>query len=125
MKDCIFCKIINGSIPSKKIYEDDVVKVIMNINPEQNGDLLIILKEHKENYTFINDEEAMHINKILKEMDLLLHKKLDLSGISIITNAGSCQEIKHFHIHVTPGYDTEQPIVDLDIIYDKLKGTKK
>lgn len=124
MKDCIFCKIIDGSIPSKKIYEDDIVKVIMNINPEQNGDLLVVLKEHKENYTCINDVEATHINRILKEMDLLLHEKLDISGMSIITNAGSCQEIKHFHIHITPGYVTEQPIVDLDIIYDKLKGTK-
>ena len=44
MKDCIFCKIIKDELPSKKIYEDDIVKVIMNINPEQNGDLLILLK---------------------------------------------------------------------------------
>lgn len=123
MKDCIFCKIIDGSIPSKKIYEDEIVKVIMNINPEQNGDLLVILKKHIENYTFINNDEAVHINKVLKEMDTLLHEKLDLTGMQIITNSGTCQEIKHFHIHMTPGYEEKQPIIDLDIIYDKLKET--
>ena len=90
MKDCIFCKIIDGSIPSKKIYEDEIVKVIMNINPEQNGDLLVILKKHIENYTFINNDEAVHINKILKKMDTLLHEKLDLTGMQIITNSGTC-----------------------------------
>ena len=66
MKDCIFCKIIKDEIPSKKIYEDDIVKVIMNINPEQNGDLLILLKRHAENFTKLTDEENVHINKILK-----------------------------------------------------------
>ncbi len=121
MKDCIFCKIINGDIPSKKIYEDDVVKVIMNINPEENGDLLVILKRHAENFTKLKDEEVVHINHVLKNMSDLLHERLNTKGFEVITNSGVCQEIKHFHVHLTPGYDTEQPIVDLDIIYDKLK----
>lgn len=121
MKDCIFCKIIDGSIPSKKIYEDDIVKVIMNINPEQNGDLLIVLKRHAENFTKIKDEEITHINNILKDMASLVEERLETSGFEVITNSGTCQEIKHFHIHLTPGYKEPQPIVDLDIIYDKLK----
>ncbi len=121
MKDCIFCKIIKDELPSKKIYEDDIVKVIMNINPEQNGDLLILLKRHAENFTKLTDEENVHINKILKDLSTLVQERLDCAGIQVITNSGSCQEIKHFHIHLTPGYDSVQPIVDLEIIYDKLK----
>ena len=121
MKDCIFCKIINNEIPSKKIYEDEIVKVIMNINPEQNGDLLVVLKRHIKDFTEINDEEVVHINKILKDLNKRLYERLDLTGLEVITNSGTCQEIKHFHIHMTPGYEVEQPIVDLDIIYDKLK----
>lgn len=49
MKDCIFCKIINNELPSKTVYEDSKVKVIMNINPISNGHLLILPKKHYEN----------------------------------------------------------------------------
>ena len=121
MKDCIFCKIIKGDIPSKKLYEDEVVKVIMNINPEQNGDLLILLKRHIPDFTELTNEEATHINEVIKNMNERLNDRLDLTGLQVITNSGTCQEIKHFHIHLTPGYEIEQPIVDLDIIYEKLK----
>lgn len=120
MKDCIFCKIINGEIPSKVIYEDDIVKVIMNINPEQNGDLLIITKRHFPDYTKITDKEIIHINHVIQNIKELLIDKLKPTGMQLITNAGTCQEIKHFHIHMTPGYEPEQPIVDVDIMYDKL-----
>ena len=46
MTDCLFCKIIQGEIPSRTVYEDDLIKVIMNINPNTNGHLFIIPKEH-------------------------------------------------------------------------------
>lgn len=121
MEDCIFCKIINGDIPSKTIYEDDSVKVIMNINPEQNGDLLVVLKRHIKDFTELNNEEATHINQVIKQINDRLYERLDLTGVQLITNSGTCQEIKHFHIHMTPGYEIEQSIVDLDLIYDKLK----
>ena len=47
--DCLFCKIIKGDIPSYTIYEDDVVKVFLDINPDSNGHVLIIPKEHTYN----------------------------------------------------------------------------
>ena len=46
MDNCIFCKIIKGEIPSKTIYEDELIKVIMNINPISDGHLLVLPKEH-------------------------------------------------------------------------------
>ena len=46
MKDCIFCKIIRGDLPSYTIYEDETIKVIMNINPITDGHLLVLPKEH-------------------------------------------------------------------------------
>ena len=48
-EDCIFCKIVKGEIPSKTIYENEEIKVMMDINPETNGHLLLIPKKHYEN----------------------------------------------------------------------------
>ena len=48
--DCLFCKIANGEIPSKKVYEDDLVSVFLDINPHTNGECLIVPKEHYLDY---------------------------------------------------------------------------
>ena len=74
--DCIFCKIIKGEIPSYTIYEDDIVKCFLDINPSTNGDLLIVPKKHYENILDIEDNVIMHIHKITKEMYQLLKEKL-------------------------------------------------
>ena len=60
MDDCIFCKIINGDLPSKTIYEDDIIKVIMNINPTTNGHLLVIPKKHYVNILDIDEKIISH-----------------------------------------------------------------
>ena len=60
MTDCLFCKIIQGEIPSRTIYEDDLIKVIMNINPNTNGHLLIIPKEHYTNILDIDEKIITH-----------------------------------------------------------------
>ena len=56
MDNCIFCKIIKGEIPSKTIYEDEIIKVIMNINPISNGHLLVLPKDHLVDINDMNDE---------------------------------------------------------------------
>ena len=64
--DCIFCKIINGEISSYTIYEDDIVKVIMDVNPITDGHLLIIPKKHYVNLNDIDIDTLIHIQKIAK-----------------------------------------------------------
>ena len=64
--DCLFCKIINGDIPSKTIYEDDLVKVFLDINPSTNGDMLVVPKTHYENIYDI-DEKLQVIIKDIEE----------------------------------------------------------
>ncbi len=120
MENCIFCDIIAGNIPSKTIYEDDIVKVIMNINPEENGDLLILTKKHFTNALETDEKTLTHINKVIKSMSASLTENLNATGITISTNTGSNQEIKHTHYHITPGYENKNPLVDIAIIYDKL-----
>lgn len=105
--DCIFCKIINNEIPSYTLYEDDIVKVFLDISPKTNGDTLIIPKKHFTNIVDIDLETLNHINKITKDMYKLLKEKLNCEGMTIIQNNDYGQEIKHFHVHLTPRYNKD------------------
>ena len=104
MENCIFCKIINGDIPSYTIYEDDVVKVFLDINPESVGHMLIIPKKHFENLDDIDSETLTYICNISKKMHTLLKEKFNIDGMSIVQNNGCVQDVKHYHMHIKPRY---------------------
>lgn len=120
MKDCLFCKILNGDIPSKKVYEDNIVSVIMDVNPNSNGHMLIIPKKHFTDFTEIDNETLVHINDVSKKMKDLIYTRLNANGIKIVVNYGICQEIKHYHMHLIPVYDKKQNIIDIEETYKKL-----
>ncbi len=131
MNDCIFCKIINGELPSRTVYEDDLIKVIMNINPTTNGHLLVLPKEHIVNITDMKEEIIVHSFNIIKEkLYPLLKEKLHCEGLTISENNELGQEIKHFHIHLTPRYKDDlldfnynkDMLEDLDTIFTKLNN---
>lgn len=130
MEDCIFCKIIKGELPSRTIYEDDVIKIIMNINPATNGHLLVLPKEHMVNINDTTNEVINHSMNIIREKIYpLLKEKLNCKGLTISQNNELGQEIKHYHIHLTPRYDNDllefnynkDMLSDLDEIFNKLK----
>ncbi|MBR5370336.1 MAG: HIT domain-containing protein [Bacilli bacterium] len=118
MEDCIFCKIIKRKLPGKFIYEDDLIAIIMNINPATNGHLLVIPKEHLVNIMDTPNEIITHTMDIVREKTYpLLKEKLNCKGLTISQNNELGQEIKHFHIHLTPRYDDDL----LEFTYDKNK----
>ena len=118
MEDCILCKIIKGELPSKTVYEDDLIKVIMNINPATDGHLLVLPKEHYTNIMDINDEVLLHSIKMIREKLYPDTKEaLGCEGMTIAENNDLGQEIKHFHLHLIPRY----PDDNADFNYDKSK----
>lgn len=119
--DCIFCKIIRGDIPSYTIYEDDIVKVFLDVNPMSPGHMLIIPKKHFENLDDIDIDTLTHINEIAKKMHILLKKKLNIDGMSIMQNNGDVQEVKHYHMHLKPYYK-ENNGISVEEVYKKLIG---
>ena len=122
MKDCIFCKIVNGEIPSKKIYEDENVIAIMDISPKVNGHSLVIPKKHVTDLTSISDEEILNVNNVAKKLVTRFMNKLNARGVTCGVNYGDSQEVKHYHMHILPNYFLDkEDIVDTDIIYDKIK----
>lgn len=102
--DCLFCKIINKEIPSKTIYEDDVVFVFLDINPTSNGHMLIVPKKHYENILDLDSNILSHMHLIIKDLYKLLKDKLNIDGFTIVQNNLYGQEVKHFHIHIIPRY---------------------
>ena len=103
--NCIFCKIANGDIPSFKIYEDDVVYAFLDANPDSDGHTLIIPKKHFTDLDDIDLDTLNHINKVAKKIKKILEEKLGCSGLSLLQNNGSAQEVKHYHLHLKPYYN--------------------
>lgn len=118
MKD-IFCKIIDGEIPSRVIYKDEVVSVIMDVNPRSNGHLLVIPNNHYQDFFDIDREVLNHIFDIAKKMCVLLTEKLNCAGITLEENNGISQEVKHFHLHIIPKY-IKKIDMDLEEVFHKL-----
>ena len=129
MNDCIFCKIIKGELPSKTIYEDDLIKIIMNINPSTDGHLLVLPKEHMVTINDTTNEVITHSVDIIRDKIYpLLKEKLNCEGLTIAQNNDLGQEVKHYHIHLTPRYQNDlvdftynpNQVSDIDEVFSKL-----
>lgn len=112
MEDCIFCKIINGEIPSKKVYEDDRVYAFFDINPEAPTHFLVIPKEHIESANALNDDNIDIVSHIFKVINkLVVELKICDSGYRIVNNCGKDggQTVEHLHFHVLGGRSLQWP----------------
>lgn len=119
MNDCIFCKIIKGDIPCKKVYEDDLIFGFLDIDPHGDGHMLLIPKEHYNDVYSIPDDVFNHIHKVSLELSKKLMSKLDKDGIGITYNYGSEQQVKHFHLHLIPEF-SKGCSMNIDDVYTKL-----
>ena len=129
MENCIFCKIIEGELPSKTVYEDEIIKVIMNINPNTNGHLLVLPKKHVVNVMDTDNETITHALDVVREkLYPLLKEKLNCEGLTLGQNNDEGQEIKHYHIHLIPRYkndnadynNNEELLEPVDDVFNKL-----
>ena len=103
--DCIFCAIINGDIPSKKVYEDDTVYAFHDINPMAPVHVLVIPKAHIASANEINAENSTviaHVFEVIPKIAAALGLK---NGYRVVTNVGDdgCQSVKHIHFHILGG----------------------
>lgn len=106
MKDCIFCKIIAGEIPSRKIYEDDKVYAFMDIGPINFGHTLVIPKEHHTGSSTIPEETAGRMFKVASRIGVALKRALDADAFNLHLADGTCagQVVMHAHLHVVPRF---------------------
>ncbi len=105
MNDCLFCKIIAGEIPSKKVYEDDAVYAFYDIAPMAPVHVLVVPKRHIASADGINAENSEAVARIFEAIPKIAAKEGLTNGYRVITNCGEdgCQSVKHLHFHVLGG----------------------
>lgn len=115
----IFCKISNGEVLSKTIYEDEQAKAILDVNPMHPGHILVIPKKHFTDLSDIELDVMTNIMKTAKECKKLLEERLHPDSVVLMLNNGQAQEIKHLHLHIIPYY-SQDPNLGLDEVYNLL-----
>ena len=108
-ENCIFCKIANGDIPSRTLYEDEDFRVIMDLAPATKGHSLILPKSHFKNLYEISDDVASKVLPLAKKMATVMTEKLGCDGFNLMQNNNEIagQTIFHFHMHLIPRYEND------------------
>ena len=124
MSDCIFCKIIDGSIPSFKIHENENCLVLLDRFPSGIGHVLVIPKKHVENIFELDDETAAKIFPLVTDVAKRMKKHLALDGLNILQNNGAAaqQSVPHFHIHLIPRCKDDAITIHWDSVDPDLKS---
>lgn len=126
---CIFCKIINGEIPSKKVYEDENTLAILDISQATKGHTLILPKKHYDNLLNIDDNAYLNVMSTAKKVTAMLNNAFNPEGFNILNNCNETagQTVMHFHVHIIPRYtkddikmEFEAHSYDLDNILNEI-----
>lgn len=104
--NCIFCKLANGDIPTRTIYEDDTFRVFLDAAPATRGHALIVPKDHYANLYELPDEVAAKAFVLAKKLATHMTEKLGCDGFNLVQNNGEVagQTVFHFHLHLIPRY---------------------
>lgn len=123
MEKSIFELIIDGSIPSLKVYEDDEYIAILDINPKQQGHTLLVPKQKQENI-LVDIKSQQDILILASHISDLLKEKLNATGIKLLFNNGESagQEVFHTHLHIIPYYDDEVEAINDEKVLSKIKS---
>ena len=111
--DCIFCKIANGEIPSRTLYEDEMFRVILDLAPATKGHALILPKDHAANLYELPEETASKVLVVAKKVAIQMKEKLACDGLNLVQNNGEVagQTVHHFHLHMIPRYVNDGQVI--------------
>ena len=103
--DCLFCSIIKGEIPSKKVYEDDSCYAFIDINPQAKVHCLVVPKKHISSANEITSDNASEVSAIFTAIPKIAREIGLANGYRVVTNIGEdgCQSVKHLHFHILGG----------------------
>ncbi|MBO4218411.1 MAG: HIT family protein [Erysipelotrichaceae bacterium] len=103
---CLFCEIIEGNIPSKKVYEDDQVLAILDISQATRGHTLVMPKQHFRNIYDIDPQTLAHLIEVVRKLAIQITEKTGAAGCNILSNNNEAagQSVMHLHFHIIPRY---------------------
>lgn len=109
---CVFCEIIAGNIPSKKVYEDDETLAILDISQTTKGHTLVMPKKHYDNFLEMPTDEYGKLMEKTQSVAKKLMKNLEAKGCNILINTNEIagQSVMHTHVHIIPRYDISDTI---------------
>lgn len=107
--DCLFCKFISGEIPVNKVYEDELMIIIRDIEPKAKNHFLMIPKKHFKYLSEMTAEDAAHLGTCLKKVSELTELLELENGYRLVINQGddAGQSVPHLHVHVLSGQKME------------------
>lgn len=113
MSDCIFCKIVEGKIPSSRVYEDDDILAFKDIHPARPVHVLVIPKRHITSLATATSEDVPVLGKILAKANELAVAQGSPDGFRVIINTGHIgqQEVPHLHAHIVGGLEPVGPML--------------
>lgn len=110
--DCLFCKIINGDIPSSKVYEDESVYAFRDIDPKAPTHILIVPKKHIMSVNELQDEDYVLLGKVYDAVKkIAVMEGVEKSGYRVVVNTLSDggQTVDHLHFHILGGRSLSWP----------------
>ena len=113
MSDCIFCKIVAGEIPAKKVYEDEDILAFHDIQPLRPVHVLVIPKKHISSLATASSDDTLVLGKILTKANEIASAQGSADGFRLIINTGRVgqQEVPHIHAHIVGGPDPVGPML--------------
>ena len=108
MTDCIFCRIIAGAIPSRRVYSDDRAYAFLDVGPWHRGHTLVVPRRHVPDL-ITGDPALTEIAPAVETVARLLVERLGADGVNVLSSSGAAagQEVFHLHVHVVPRYAGE------------------
>jgi histidine triad (HIT) family protein len=105
MDNCIFCKIVRGEIPSRKVYEDETVLAVHDINPLAPVHFMLVPKEHISSMAHLEARHEAVMGRIMVLAHQLARQEGSNEGFRVIVNTGRIgrQDVMHLHVHVIGG----------------------
>jgi histidine triad (HIT) family protein len=109
MADCLFCGIVEGSIPSETIDSDERTVAFMDINPATRGHALVVPRAHSADLLEISDEDLTATMLAARRLAARMKEALGADGINLINACGATawQTVFHFHVHVVPRFEDD------------------
>jgi len=116
--DCVFCKILDGQIPSMKIYEDDRTLVFMDINPLNAGHCLVVTRPHAPTIWDADVDDLQAAIATAKTVAVALREAVKPDGLNILqaNGAAAFQSVPHFHLHLIPRWNNDGKGFDWKVV---------